>query len=474
MIVARAAVATTVAAAALLLSGCASPAAGPPPAEAPRVQLAGASAPLSERRSAAIVDSLKDESRKPTNIFDRHLAVEQAATGTPLIAGNKVRLLQDGEATYAAMLQAIASARDHINMESYIFKDDEVGKRFAAALIAKQHEGVQVNLIHDSIGAIGTTAGFFDSLRGHGIRVLEFNPINPLAAKTAWNPNQRDHRKLLVVDGRRAFLGGINVTSIYSGGSRERAEPARSGQELPQAPQGDPPKDETLPWRDTDLLIEGPVVAEFQRMFLDTWQRQHGEPLPARQYFPPLQRAGDEVMRAIGSSPDAPYSPIYATLLSAIDSAETDILLTNAYFAPDPQFLGALQRAAARGVVVKLLLPSRTDSWLVLQAGRSYYNELLEAGVRIYERRDALLHSKTAVIDGVWSSVGSANLDWRSFVHNQEVNAVVLGADFARQMHAAFDRDLAASREITLAEWRRRPLNRRLAEMFARLWSYWL
>ncbi|HKX42900.1 MAG TPA: phospholipase D-like domain-containing protein [Burkholderiaceae bacterium] len=463
------------AAAVLLLAGCASPpATGPVPPEAPRVQLAGASAPLSERRSAAIVETLKDESSKPTSIFDRHLATEQAAAGTPLIAGNKVTLLQDGEATYAAMFKAIASARDHINLESYIFKDDEVGKRFAAALIAKQREGVQVNLIHDSIGAIGTTSGFFDSLRGQGIRVLEFNPINPLAAKTAWNPNQRDHRKLLIVDGRRAFLGGINVTSIYSGGSRERATPERAGQELPQQAAPAPAKEEMLPWRDTDLLIEGPVVAEFQRMFLDTWQRQRGEPLPPRKYFPPLQRAGNEVMRAIGSSPDAPYSPIYATLLSAINSAETDILLTNAYFAPDPQFLNALQRAAARGVAVKLLLPSRTDSWLVLQAGRSYYDELLEAGVKIYERRDALLHSKTTVIDGVWSSVGSANLDWRSFVHNQEVNAVVLGADFARQMHAAFERDLDASREITLAEWRRRPPSRRLAEMFARLWSYWL
>ena len=471
----RAAAAAVVAVAAFLLPGCASPpAASPLPADPPRVQLAGASAPLSERRSAAIVESLKNGSSKPTNIFDRHLAVEQAAAGAPLITGNKVTLLQDGQATYAAMLAAIASARDHINLESYIFKDDEVGKRFAAALIAKQREGVQVNLIHDSIGAIGTTAGFFDSLRQHGIRVLEFNPINPLAAKTAWNPNQRDHRKLLVVDGRRAFLGGINVTSIYSGGSREHAEPQHAGADLPQAPQDDAPKGDMLPWRDTDLMIDGPVVAEFQRMFLDTWQRQHGEPLPPRQYFPPLQGTGDAVMRAIGSSPDAPYSPIYTTLLSAIDSAETDILLTNAYFAPDPQFLSALQRAAGRGVAVKLLLPSRTDSWLVLQAGRSYYDELLVAGVRIYERRDALLHSKTAVIDGVWSTVGSSNLDWRSFVHNQEVNAVVLGADFARQMHAVFERDLNASREITLAEWRQRPLNRRLAEMFARLWSYWL
>ena len=481
---ARLALATT---ALQLLVACAvSPSAGPEPTSAPRVQLAGANAPLSPQRSAAFVETLKNGG-KPTSIFDRHLAAEQSATGSALITGNKVSLLQDGDATYAAMFKAISAARDHINMESYIFRDDEVGKRFAALLIAKQRQGVQVNLIHDSIGALGTARGFFESLAAHGIRVLEFNPVNPLDAKVPWNPNQRDHRKLLVVDGRIAFLGGINVSSVYSGdsstvrGTREQErqqpewqqpEPQQQQRQLQQQ-QAQTPRDQ-LPWRDTDLQIEGPIVAEFQRLFFDTWLRQHGEPLPPRRYFPPLQRAGDEVMRAIGSSPDAPYSMIYATLLSAIDSAETDIALTNAYFAPDPKLREALRRAAARGVDVKLVLPSRTDSWLVLQAGRSYYDELLEAGVKIYERRDALLHSKTIVIDGVWSSVGSANLDWRSFVHNQEVNAVVLGADFAKQMRAAFERDLGASREILLADWRRRTLDRRLAELFARMWSYWL
>jgi cardiolipin synthase len=451
-------------AAASLLAACAlPPSAGPEPASAARVQLAGASAPLSAQRSAEFVETLKNGST-PTSIFDRHLAAEQAAAGGPLVAGNKVTLLQDGQATYAAMFKAIGGARDHINLESYIFRDDQIGKRFAALLIAKQRQGVQVNLIHDGVGTLDTPRSFFADLAANGVRVLEFNPVNPLAAKAPWNPNQRDHRKLLIVDGRRAFLGGINVSNVYSGGSTQQHEQEAQPQ----------PAEEVLPWRDTDLLIEGPIVAELQRLFLDTWQRQHGEPLAPRRYFPPLPRAGDDVMRAIGSSPDAPYSPIYATLLSAIDSAETDITLTNAYFAPDPQFIEALQRAAARGVDVKLLLPSRTDSWLALHAGRSYYDELLESGVKIYERRDALLHSKTAVIDGVWSTVGSANLDWRSFVHNQEVNAVVLGARFARQMHATFERDLAASREITLADWRRRTLDRRAAEVFARLWAYWL
>jgi cardiolipin synthase len=179
-------------------------------------------------------------------------------------------------------------------------------------------------------------------------------------------------------------------------------------------------------------------------------------------------------VRAIGSAADDPHSLIYLTLLSAITSAEKEIKLTNAYFVPDPQLLDALTGAARRGVNVKLILPSQTDFWAVFHAGRSHYSDLLEAGVIIYERQGALLHSKTAVIDGVWSSVGSTNLDWRSFLHNDELNAVILGREFAQQMEAVFERDIAASKAISADEWRRRPLHFRLQELSARLWEYWL
>ena len=162
------------------------------------------------------------------------------------------------------------------------------------------------------------------------------------------------------------------------------------------------------------------------------------------------------------------------TLISAIESAETEIGVTNAYFVPHQELLKALKDAAKRGVDVKLILPSRTDSWLVFQAGRSYYEELLEAGVKIYERKTRLLHAKTAVIDGVWSTVGSTNLDWRSLLHNDELNAVVLGTEFAAQMNAIFQKDLANSGEITLADWRARPIQERLKEACARAWSRFL
>jgi len=294
-----------------------------------------------------------------------------------------------------------------------------------------------------------------------GINVLEFNPVNPLLAEKDWELNQRDHRKLLIVDGRTAFLGGINISSVYSGGSFSKGSRAARSE-------GD------LKWRDTDLQIQGPVVAEFQKLFIASWDGQKGTPLATRNYYPTLAIAGKEVVRAIGSSPDEPYSLIYATLLSAIGSAESSVHLTNAYFAPDPQLLAALEAASQRGVEVKLILPSETDSWLVFNLGRSYYEQLLRAGVKIYERQGMILHSKTALIDGVWATVGSTNLDWRSFLHNWELNAVVLGPDFGSQVQAMFNKDLTSSEEITLEQWRHRSIIKRMKESFARVWQYWL
>lgn len=417
---------------------------------------------LSPERSRALIDKLAGSGER-TDVLARHLAVEQAVSDSPLTLGNRVVILENGPNTYAAMLGGIASARESINMETYIFDDDEAGQRFAAALMQKQVDGVQVNLIHDSVGTIGTKKEFFKRLMDAGVRVVEFNPVNPLATQVGWDVNQRDHRKLLVVDGKSAILGGINISSVYSGGS------GRIG-----ASSGGGDGKNALPWRDTDLLVEGPVVAQLQKLFFETWESQKGPTLGSLDYFPALERHGSEVVQAIGSTPDEPFSQIYVTLLSAINSAETEILLTNAYFVPDPQLLDALIRAAARGVDVKLIVPSTTDSSLVFHAGRSNYEPLLRGGVRLYERREALLHAKTAVIDGVWSTVGSTNLDWRSFLHNQELTAVILGPEFGEKMRAAFDRDLAESDAITLDAWQHRPIGSRAKEMLARLWEYWL
>jgi cardiolipin synthase len=355
------------------------------------------------------------------------------------------------------MLSAIGAATDHINLESYIIEDDEIGRQFAELLLHKRSQGVQVNVVYDSVGSIGTPQAFFDRLTAGGVQVLEFNPVNPLSAKKEWLVNNRDHRKLLVIDGRTAFVGGINFSRVHSGGSSVGKAP-----------------DVRSAWRDTHLRIEGPVVDEFQKLFMATWAKQGGAPLPAANYFPELVRKGGEMVRAIGSTPDDPHSLIYLTLIAAISKAERHVYLTNAYFVPDPQLLDALTDAARRGVDVRLVLPGQSDSAVVFHAGRSSYSELLRAGVKIHQRRGAMLHAKTATIDGVWSCVGSTNLDRRSFLHNDELDAAILGRGFAGQMQTAFTADLEASEPVDLERWEARPLRLRLKELAARLLEYWL
>jgi cardiolipin synthase len=424
---------------------------------APRVEIEGARGPLSTQRVAAILAGLSRDTGE-LDLLQQHVGLEQAIVGTPLAAGNSVRLLQDGAATYPAMLAAIGAATDHINLESYIIEDDEIGRQFSELLLHKRSQGVQVNLVYDSVGSIGTPQAFFDRLTAGGVQVLEFNPVNPLSAKNEWLVNNRDHRKLLVIDGRTAFVGGINFSRVHSGGSSA----GRNGPELRSA------------WRDTHLQIEGPVVDEFQKLFMTTWAKQGGAPLPAANYFPALSRKGGEMVRAIGSTPDDPHSLIYLTLIAAISKAQRHVYLTNAYFVPDPQLLDVLTEAARRGVDVRLVLPGQSDSDVAFHAGRSRYSALLRAGVKIHQRRGAMLHAKTATIDGVWSSVGSTNLDRRSFLHNDELDAAILGREFAGQMQAAFTADLEASEPVDLERWEARPLRLRLKELAARLLEYWL
>ena len=423
--------------------------------------MTGSRGPLSAAQSKSILANLSRRSAE-TGIFERHLALEEAVTGSPLVVSNRTTLFQDGESTYAAMFKAIAAAKDNINIETYIIEDDEIGKKFSDVLIAKQAAGVQVTLIYDGVGSLQTPKAFFQRLKESGIRTLEFNPVNPLLAKKGWEINQRDHRKLLIIDGQSAFLGGINISSVYSSGSSAKREASKKTTDM-------------TPWRDTHLLVEGPVVAEFQKLFIDTWAKQKGEALPERKYFPPLVQKGKEVVRAIGSSADdGGGGQMYSTLISVINSAETSVYITNAYFAPDKLIMDALREAARRGVDVKIILPGETDSALIYYAGRSYYSDLLTVGVRIFERRVSLLHAKTALIDGVWSTIGSTNLDWRSFLHNDEVDAIVLGVEFGTQMNAMFVKDLAESDAITLSAWRERSLVNRVKEQAARIWVYWL
>jgi cardiolipin synthase len=385
-------------------------------------------------------------------------ALEEAATGVPLIAGNKVTLLFDGPQTMTAMLAAISAAKNHVHLETYIFDQDEIGQRFASLLIEKQKQGVEVSILYDSVGTLGTPQEFFERMRQSGIRLIAFNPVNPTARFGHWELNNRDHRKLLIVDGKLAFTGGVNISSTYARSSLFRSR-ARA--------------DSQVGWRDTHIRIEGPAVAALQWAFLDTWSRQDGEDLPQREYFPALPAAGDRLVRVLATRPGGEHE-IYRAYALAIQDAKTSIHITAAYFVPNQEIVDVLSAAARRGVDVKLVLPGVSDSGLVLHAGRAVYAELLAASVKLYELQIAVLHAKTAVIDGVWSTVGSTNLDMRSFLHNNELNVVILGPAFGAEMESAFAEDLRDSREITAVEWSNRPVSDRFKEWAAQMLNYWL
>ncbi|WP_436408641.1 phospholipase D-like domain-containing protein [Achromobacter insolitus] len=460
---------------AVLLAACASvPDAAERRARESQASLSADAALQSYRRGQGIAA----DPRTPKDDFlARHLAVEQAVSGAPLVAGNRVKLLADGPSTYRAMLQSIAHARRYVHMETYIFDDDAEGARFAEALIAARNRGAEVSLMVDAVGTIKTPDALFQRLRDAGVQVAIFNPVNPAGARAGWSPNQRNHRKVLVVDGKVGYLGGINVSSVYesspgSGSGSGSGAGAGSSAGKADAPAAGDAK--AAPWRDTHLRVEGPAVAQLEQVIRSGWESQSKEPIKGgdSRVSPSV---GATSVRILANQPDRSDGyTVYLTLMSAFESAQEYIHITMAYFVPDPAFIEVLTDAARRGVDVALVLPGFSDSSLVFHAGRSHYTDLLRAGVKIYERRDALLHAKTAVVDGVWSTVGSSNMDWRSFALNYEINAVVLGPDFAAEMEALFQRDVADSVAITPEAWQARGVGDRSMEFFSRMFERWL
>ncbi|MCX5811299.1 MAG: phospholipase D-like domain-containing protein, partial [Proteobacteria bacterium] len=312
-------------------------------------QIASAKRLLSPKQSKVLMERLQ-RSVDATDMLQRYSAVIESVSESPLTKGNKVALLVDGAATYAAMFKAVENARDHINLETFTMEDieDDTGRKFADLLLQKQSEGVQVNLVYDSVGSYTTPAAFFQHLRDGGIQVVEFNPINPLKYRGKWHLAISDHRKILIVDGKTAITGGVNISQVYSSSLSGR------GRE----------KGEQMPWRDTDIHIEGPAVVEFQKLFLDTWQRQKGVTLSGRNYFPELKEEGNTLVGVLGSTPGEGNRLTFIMYVAAITFAENSLHMTNAYFVPDSQTVEALTDAAKRGVDVKIILPGTTDSSL--------------------------------------------------------------------------------------------------------------
>ena len=443
----------------LLVSACASlpevdggPANGTP-------TVATAKGPLQTRQAAAL---LARRWARATPDMKALAIQEEAATGVPLIAGNKVTLLIDGPATMKEMMAAVRDAKTTVNLETYIFDQDELGLQFADLLIEKRRQGLTVNVMYDSVGTLSVPKAFFERMKAGGVNLLAFNPLNPTTRVGKWEVNNRDHRKLLVVDGMVAFTGGINISSDYANSSF-----FGSGRRPTQV------DSKKVGWRDTHVKIEGPAVAAFQYSFVNNWVNQDTGELPEANYFPALPTVGDKVVRVLASDPDKGFE-IYKSLVLAIQESKKTVHITSAYFVPDQQIVDALIAAARRGVDVKLVLPGVTDHGLVLHAGRAFYDQLLAGGVKIHQLQVAVLHAKTAVIDGTWSTIGSANIDRRSFIHNYELNVIILDPAFGQEMERAFSEDLRDSKEVTPAEWSRRPFTDRIKEWASRLTEYWI
>ncbi|HAP67463.1 MAG TPA: cardiolipin synthase [Nitrospinae bacterium] len=362
-----------------------------------------------------------------------------------IINGNRVTLLKDGKEAFPSMISAIEGASSTINLETYMLRSDRTGWRFGEILAKKSSEGVEVNIIYDSLGSLDCGEDFLQFLQSRGINIMEYNPIAPW--KKGWRWLRRNHRKILVVDGRVGFTGGINIADDYS-------DPSEGGKG----------------WRDTHIKIEGPAVRELQRLFLSTWKKSSGE----RKYFPYLEESGDTPVQIVGSREIRNRKAIKKAYINAIKNAKESIYLTNAYFIPDRGILRAIWNACKRGVEIVLILPGVSDVKVVQYASRSLYSRLLSQGVKIYEREGKVLHSKTAVIDGIWSTIGSYNMDHRSYLYDLEVNAIIYGREFGEKVKRVFIDDLKDCSKIELDKWKERPLKEKLFEKFCFRFRHWM
>ena len=346
------------------------------------------------------------------------------AAGAPLVSGNRVRLLKDAQENYPAWLEAIGAARNHVHFESYIIHEDDTGRMFADALVAKAHDGVRVRLLYDWMGGLGKTSRrFWRSLQAGGVEVRCYNPPR-LDSPLGWL--SRDHRKSLVVDGEVGFVTGLCVGRMWVG------EPERGLE----------------PWRDTGVEVRGRAVADIERAFARTWA-MCGDPLPDKERVTLPASAGSISVRIVATEPATAGMLRLDQLVAAL--ARKRLWLTDAYYAGTTSYVQALRAAAQDGVDVRLLVPGGTDIPLLRPLSRAGYRPLLEAGVRVFEWNGSMLHAKTAVADGHWARVGSTNLNVASWFGNCELDAVIEDDEFASEMQQMYLRDLENATEVVLA-----------------------
>lgn len=369
---------------------------------------------------------------------------ENIADAYPM-PGNDVRIIDDCKLFADLLLEHIAAAKEHIHLQFYIFEDDGFGRKVRDALIDKAREGVEVRVIYDSVGCLSVNKDFFDAIRRAGGYVESFLRVRfPLLTNKV---NYRNHRKIVVIDGRVGFIGGCNIADRYLHG-------INGGK-----------------WRDTMLLIRGGAVGGLQTSFLVDWYFANRSLVSGKRYYPQAETAGDSTVQIVTSNPVGRWRSISGGIITLLSSARNYVYMQTPYLMPNDRVLAAMQSAALSGVDVRLMIPRRSDSRLADYATYSYLEELLSAGVKVYMYEDGFLHSKTLVGDDMICSVGSANLDFRSFDYNFEANAYVYDNAVARRMKALFLDDMRACSQLSANDLKKRPLRQRCMESAARLVS---
>ena len=368
--------------------------------------------------------------------FQRSMGV---LLGPPLVDGNRVDTLVNGREIFPAMLAAIKSARKTVTFETYIYWSGRIGKEFADALADRARSGVRVHVLVDWVGSSRMDSKYLDTMKKAGVEIEKYHPPRWY---TLHKLNNRTHRKLLIVDGRVGFTGGVGIADEWDGNAEDPAH-----------------------WRDTHFRLEGPAVAQMQAAFVDNWLKVTGNVLDGRDYFPPETVVGPELGQVFKSSREGGSESMHLMYLLSTVSAARNIDLAMAYFVPDELTETALVEALARGVKFRMIMPGPyTDTEVLRKASRAKWGRLLRAGAEIYEYQPTMFHCKVLVVDGVWSSVGSTNFDNRSFRLNDEANLNVYSRAFAERQIALFNDDLKRSRRITFEEWEQRPWTEKLQE----------
>ncbi|HUC92269.1 MAG TPA: cardiolipin synthase [Paenibacillus sp.] len=375
---------------------------------------------------------------------ERLFRLLQNFTFSPITGCNKTEILTDGKATFDAILEAMEGAKHHIHLEYYTIRHDEIGQKFKELMIRKAKEGVEVRLIYDGLGSYELSSQYIKELQRAGIRTECF--LTPRLAFFEKRMNYRNHRKIVVVDGTVGFVGGINIGDEYLGRHKKLGF-----------------------WRDTHLKVEGDAVYFLQEVFMKDWWFTAKEKLSDPAYLPEHNCRSDEQVQIVSSGPNSAAEEILECIFAALSVAKTRIYIATPYFIPDDSLLMALRIAALSGVDVRIIIPQVADTNVVLAASLSFVEELLTAGVRIFRYQKGFIHSKVVLVDHLLASVGTANMDLRSFYSNFELNALLFDRKPMERLEADFMCDLDNSREITLSEFRKRPFRRKAGQVLARM-----